>query len=239
MEIDDEVSAVLQQLRETVVAAGLDELFSRLARHVWRSNLDRREPALGDTARLLGMNCAENLTQLLYEALTDPSTSIPGVEAAMTRGALLIEFGESRFRVIKAPTGAGLRPDWARDFSWTPGRPLRYEMAETNSRVYPAAHAHAGIDALLTDEEVGLVRDARDLHDHLFVWAGVPGSPPRTAGWIATPTTDDSTFLAVVPLWLDEGDEVDRTLPVTTGPVADVEPELKLAIRRRPAAGSA
>ena len=239
MESNDEVSAVLKQLRETVVGTGLDQLLHRLARHVWRSNLDRREPTLGDTARLLGMNCAENLTQLLHAELTNSSTGIAGVEATMTKGALLIEMSGHRFRVIKAPSGSGLKPDWARDFAWTPGRPLRYEMAETNSHVYPAAHEHLDIDALLTPEEVGLVRDARDLHDHLLVWAGVPGSPPRTAGWIATPTTDAPTFLAVEPLWLDKGDDVERALPVATGPVPGAEPELKLAVRRRPATGAA
>lgn len=239
METTDEVSTVLKQLRETVVTAGLDRLLSRLARQVWRSNLDRREPALGDTPRLLGINCAENLTQLLHAALTDSSTRIAGVKASMTQGALLLEMGEHRFRVIKAPSGSGLKPDWARDFAWRPGRPLRYEMAETNSRVYPTGREHPDIDALLSPEEVGLFRDARDLHDHLFVWAGVPGSPPRTSGWVATPTTDAPNFLAVEPLWLDKGDDVEHSLPAATSPAPSAEPELKLAVRRRPAAGSA
>lgn len=239
MEIDNEVSAVLKQLRTTVIDAGFDEVLRRLARYVWRSNLNRREPALGDTARLLGMNCAENLTQLLLASLTDPSTRIVGVEATMTRGALLIEMNGYRFRVIKAPSGSGLKPDWARDFTWTPGRPLRYEMAETNSRVYPTPHQHLDMDALLSPEEAGLVRDARDLHDHLFVWAGVSGSPPRTAGWVATPTTDAPTFLAVEPLWLDQADDAGRALPVSASPAPEAEPELKLAVRRRPATGSA
>jgi hypothetical protein len=239
MENDADVKAVLQQLREAVSAAGLDRLLHARARHVWRSNLDRREPELGDTARLLGMNCAENLTQLLHSALTEPATRIEGVTATLTQGALLIEVGGHRFRVIKAPAGSGLDPQWLRDFRWTPRRPLRYEMAETNARVYPAAAGYPGLEPLLSAEEVGLVRDARDLHDHFFVWAGIPGSPPRTAGWLATPTTAAPNFLAVEPLWLDSGDDADRAVPVAPQPSPDTEPELTLTLRQRPATGTA
>jgi hypothetical protein len=239
MENDADVSALLQQLRDAVSAVGFDRLLHDLARHVWRSNLDRREPALGDTARLLGMNCAENLTQLLHATLTESATQVEGVKATLTQGALLIEVGEHRFRVIKAPAGSGLHPQWLQDFRWTPRRPLRYEMAETNGRVYPATTAYPDLEPLLSAEEVGLVRDARDLHDHLFVWAGIPGSPPRTAGWLATPTTAAPNFLAVEPLWLDSNDDVDRAVPVTPQSGPDAEPELNLTLRQRPATGTA
>ena len=239
MSDETDPAAALHRVREAVVEAGFDQELQRLARRVWRSNLDRLEPDLGDTSRLLGLTCAENMTQLLFSALRDPRTRIDGVRASLTSGAVLIEMAGSRFRVLKAPFRSGLTPDWRRDFRWTPARPLRYEMAEANNRVFPATTDVAGLEPLLSAEDAGLVRDARDLHDYFFLWAGVPGSPPRTAGWIVTPTTAAPNFLATEQLWLDDADEPAASMVPPAPPSPDPEPELRLTVRRRPDAGVA
>ena len=112
-------------------------------------------------------------------------------------------------------------------------------MAESNARAYPATSDYDDLEPLLSAEEVGLVRDARDLHDHLFVWAGIDGSPPRTAGWLATPTTAAPNFLAAEPLWLDSGDDSERAIPIAPQSGPGGEPELRLTLRQRPATGTA
>lgn len=213
----------LERVAEDLRAVGVVEQVARLTRATWLANLARYEPEdLGDTPRLLGFQCWENLAQRVHRHydVRGMSGDVP-VQASFVEGALLVRACEVELQLRKAPPSDTLLPAWS-TFSHDESAGVhRHAAAVANSNCYrPEASDQDGRPATLpTDGGLWPLGDASALAQVTLVWAGIHDGA-RTSGWLGFPSIGPVPWFAVTRLWLDEAGQ-DPGLSRRTSPEGD------------------
>lgn len=236
MRWDPAAAAHVDEVAQALRDCGALEAFSSQLRAVWRDNLDRYEPgALGDTVRLLGQMCAENLASRMMR--DRHAWQVRGIEVDYPSNSLLLTFQGRRLHVVKVPQADSLHPDWTA-FHWASASNVRFQAAEANSRVFATPHLEPDVDPLFPAQQAGYEPADVDAVDEFFlVWAGDLRSDALTAGWLGAPSTGPRPWLAVTPLWHDFTENASHTKePVATQEHDDGVQEPDVPIRLRPAA---
>lgn len=231
---DDDALVRVQDVAAALSECGVADLTRSLVQKVWRANLERWEPKeLGDTRRILGQTCAENLrVRMVREGLREEWAN-RGVHFGDSENSLLIEAAEVRVRLVKAPWRSGLRPNWSNDFSWNNASAVRRVAAEDNAARYRPGMSEFGAAPLFPLEAViqGGV-GAAHCREFFLVWAG-EHQDGLTAGWLGLPSSMEAPWMAVDSLWMDARTAttmVDLDTSATTATqMADVaEPQVRL-----------
>lgn len=231
---DDDALVRVQEVTAALSECGIVDLTRSLVQEVWRANLERWEPKeLGDTRRILGQTCAENLrVRMVREGLREEWAS-RGVRFGDSENSLLIEAAGVRVRLVKSPWRSGLRPKWSNDFSWNNASAVRRSAAENNAARYRPAVSGFGAAPLFPLEAMaGEGVGAAHCQEFFLVWAG-EHQDGLTAGWLGLPSSMEAPWMAVDSLWMDAqaamtGVDFDASA-TATAQVADVaEPQVRL-----------
>ncbi len=236
------IQTVVADLHETGVARMLEEQ----VRAVWRRNVDGHDPLLGDTSLSLGIDCAENLRELVVCNCAGDSSvwRKRGVSASVTDRSLRLDVAGVRLGLMKAPPSSARTPEWtASSFHWEQESDVRRTAAERNSSAYrPCESDQPGRQlALAVEVKKPAATEMRDL---LVVWSGQV-EPALTAGWLGLPSLGRPGWFAVDLLWWDEPGEEgarrhDEDLPSGGDSFADLpapQPNVTLKNRRGVAGG--
>jgi hypothetical protein len=199
------LQAVVDELRAVDVAA----LFEEQVRTVWCRNVDAFDQLLGDTPLSLGIDCAENLRELVLRACAgeDSPWQERGVSAVSVDRSLRVDACGVRISVMKAPPFRLRTPDWTgAAFNWGQESDVRRSAAERNSAVYRPANSDQPDRQLVLPVETQPSAAASGMKDLLLVWSGQM-EPALTAGWLGLPSIETPSWYAVEPLWWDEPGE--------------------------------
>jgi hypothetical protein len=197
---------------ETVVAdlheVGVASMLQEQVRAVWRRNVDGHDPALGDTSLSLGIDCSENLRELVVRSCSGEGSiwRRRGVSASVNDRSLRLHVAGLRLGLMKAPPSSSRMPEWtATSFHWEQESDVRRAAAERNSSVYrPSESDQADRQLALPVEAIRPA--ATEMRDLLIVWSGQV-EPALTAGWCGLPCLGRPGWFAVKLLWWDEGAE--------------------------------
>lgn len=226
-------AAHLRRVRADLEQSGVSVLVEQLVRRVWRTDVDRFEPALGDTPMSLGVQASVNLRELAdRHSRRDPDWAVPGLTVATPHSSLEVRLQGAQIRFMKAPPSERRLPNWS-NFRWdSSSGPGRYELARTNSLA--TGGRSDGADQLplfpLTAPRGPLL--------FLLIWSGEIDTG-LTAGWLTLPVLGDSPFLAIAPIWWEEATSRTSRSPLTTSPTGDSfdvrpVPEPGIKIKRAP-----
>lgn len=195
-----------------------------LAAEVWRVNLDRQEPGLGDDAQVLGLQSSFNLRNRAVAQLRQT----PDVAARIVNNTLEVNHGGRVLHIGKAPSGS-VRWD-VYNINWDDSG-VRLNGAASNSlgysptagTLFPAANADPG--------------ELTYLH---LTWQGLLDGSIRV--WLGFPRLGDVPWFAVRLLRdVDSGRGQGQPFRTSERAVPDFEtlqaPEPSVALRLRPAAG--
>lgn len=164
------LSLVTEQWRQ----AGVLDVLCELVREVWRTDLDRYEPDLGDDATSLGVQASRNLCNLAVARLR----GVPGVNA-QNKKTLEIAFGGRVLHAGKAPSDAA---DWSVDHLDWAESDVRESAAAANSAAYQPTEGTLFEDL----EPIAGQRINPDGLRHLHLtWQGFPDGGTRT--WLGFP----------------------------------------------------
>ena len=201
---DDDALARVQEVSASLSECGVVDLARSLVQDVWRTNLERWEPKeLGDTRRILGQICAENLRVRTVREGLRKAWANRGVRFSDSENSLLIEAAGVRVRLVKAPWRSGLHPNWSNDFSWNNASTVRRMAAEDNAGHYRPGVSEFGAAPLFPLEAVTGGSDAARCREFFLVWAG-EHQDGLTAGWLGLPSSTEAPWMAVHSLWTDE-----------------------------------
>lgn len=229
----------VEQLRADLQLAGAIKPLHDLIGDVWAQNIDRHEPdTAGDTARLLGQACHENIRTIALwrhdhddrQAVED-HWNIPGLRVEDVKNVLTLSLDNRRIVFMKTPPNLGRRPAFERFNSWSTQSDVRYNMATTNTR---ALNNIKGGDL----DQFTLIDDPYDpakILNFILVWAGEEDSP-KTGAHLTVPIHGAIPFAAQAELWHDKDDEV-RLRPnahLPQGAGFDTKPTVEPAITLKP-----
>ncbi|MGD9697338.1 MAG: hypothetical protein AB7V42_16965 [Thermoleophilia bacterium] len=189
--------AAARELLDTVVVewtgAGVLDPLRALVPTVWRKNLDRYEPTLGDDAQTLGIQSSRNICNLAVEQLK-------GLPAVWARDAKTLEVTHAGRTLHISKVTSRLRSWDVAAIDWSQSE-VRTSSAEANSRVY------VPVEGTLLEPLGPLpgqpVDPAALRHLHL-AWQGFDDGGTRT--WLGFPRDGDPAWFAVVLLDDDPGD---------------------------------
>jgi hypothetical protein len=224
---------LLTQVTEEWQQAGVLDVLCGLVREIWRADLGRYEPELGDDLMSLGVQASRNLSNLAVRELQD----VPGV-IAQHKMTLEVSYGGRVLHVGKAPSDAS---DWNVDHVDWADSDVRESAAAANSAAYQPI-----VGTLFEDLEPVFgqqVNPAALRHLHL-TWQGFPDGGTRTwlgfpqlglRPWYAVQLIDDATGSSAL------GDPTGPapTAPLPTSPASEPdfdalnEPDVPV-VRRRP-----
>lgn len=213
---------------------GLTSLAADLVRDVWARNVARYDPTVGDTVRVIAIQSAENIAQLIVRrARKDKSWTDTGVVVTPRNNSLLLQVRSLRIHFVKVPHSSGLNPDWNRDFDWATSQ-VRLDAAEANDAVYRSPRLVAGIDPLISADGLGVQGDPGKLVEHFVVWGATISEDPQTRGWLVLPAVQNGPVAAVVQLWDDSRGDGGAARSRPTAPTLGDPTEPSLVIRLRP-----
>ena len=217
---DPAARAVLDEVIEEWTAGGVLGELRALVGTVWRTNLDRLEPRLGDDAVTVGIQSSRNLCNLAVRRLRP-------LDEVHARDVKTLEVGY-RGRVLhtsKIEAGVGA-------VDWSDTSDIRHRAAERNTLAY--------LPVVGTLDEAfgplpGQSGDPAALQYLHLAWQGLPDG--RTRAWLGFPRLGEEPWFALAPIEEDDGGSggarIARTDP--TGPAPDFdrlgEPELDLVRR--------
>lgn len=223
---------------ETSTGTGLTEAWHALVRDVYKSNLDRYEPAeLGDSARTLGWLCSENLrTRAVRRFRHDDDEpaerhwAIDGLQVTTPQNALTFVVGQARVIAMKVPFSEGRSPRWDRNWAWEQDSQIRQEVAAENSHMLQYRSPAMGTTPLFPHPGT-----PGTVSSFLLLWAGEKETP-LTAGWLAVPVLGETPFIAREPLWWDDQPSTQITTQDTPdrGPRFDQRPATTPAVTLKP-----
>lgn len=208
---------------------------------VWRRNVDGHDPLLGDTSLSLGIDCSENLRELVVRNCAGAGSvwCQRGVATSVTDRSLRLDVAGVRLGLMKAPPSSARTPDWtASSFHWGQESDVRRTAAERNTSAYRPCESDQPYRQLALAVEVKKPA-ATEMRDFLVVWSGQV-EPALTAGWLGLPSLVQPGWFAVELLWWDEpGVEGvrrhDEDLPSDVDSFADLptpQPNVTLKNRR-------
>jgi hypothetical protein len=191
---------------------------------VWRKNVDRYEPRLGDDPTTLGIQSSRNLCNLAVRQLV----GVPGVQARDVK-TLEVTY---RGRVLHAGKIRSRSRSWnVSSVDWADSD-VRSICAEANTNAYlPVAGTLFGDLGPLSGQPV----DPRALRHLMLMWQGFDDGGTRT--WLGFPCLGTKPWFAVVLLDDDHGGHggipADGEAPVPPAPDFDTlgEPDLDVARR--------
>jgi hypothetical protein len=198
---------------------------------VWRTDVIRHEPDLGDDAVTLGINASRNICNLAVKELA----GMPGVEARDLR-TLEIRYGGRTLHVGKAPSDAR---SWdIGDVDWSTSE-VRDVAARANTAAYQPVE---GTLFELLGPVTGQGVDAGRLLNLHYTWLGHEDGTTRE--WLGFPRLEPPCWFAVTELTAErDGSGRGSAAP---GPAAAPgtpsfdqlgEPVVPLTRRARPASG--
>ena len=185
----DDLAALrlLEAVTDEWAATGVLGVLCDLVDQVWRTDLDRYEPELGDDAMSLGMQASRNLCNLSARRLQ----GVRGVSASNGK-TLEVRYRHRVLHVGKAPSDS---PSWSVDqVDWADSE-VREHAAAANTAAYQSSSGtlFEGWDALpgQSDDPSAL----RHLH---LTWQGLADGRTRT--WLGFPQLGRRPWYAVLPL---------------------------------------
>ncbi len=209
---DARALAWLRGVRERWAAVGVLGLLEDAVAGVWERNVARYDPEVaGDTPVTLGITSSENLRTVLLRAA--PEWEPRGVLVGAPWNSLAVAHDGVVLHLMKAPDGAGGRPDFA-TLRWV--GEVRGAAATANGLVYVPARDDRtgqlwfdgfGVPARTPPPEP---EDAHvGLRHVVLVWTG-DAATSTTSGWLAVPWDHDAgpTWLAALPVWAHGPDDV-------------------------------
>lgn len=210
------LDSVVKLMEETGFARWLEGTIA----DVWRTNMDRYEPAvLGDTPRSFGILSSDNIQQrTLRAARAGEGPWKDGQWAARhPGGALLIKAGGMQIHIVKAPRSGSRTPVWQEDFTWTAKSNARLNAAWRNSAQSRDPQAPmVGQHVLFEFDHFDSVPEPSTFTDIFVVWNGEENTG-LTAGWVGIPVLGPNPWLAVRPVWRDETNSVMNDIPQSAG----------------------
>lgn len=197
---------------------------TELVRTVWRTNVDRYEPRLGDDTTVLGIQSSRNLANLAAARLQGQA----GVGVSNVR---TLEVG-FQGRMLHAGKVRSRSLSWdVMSVDWSESE-VRTTSAEKNSAAYVSAEGTLFEDAAPL---AGQPTDPKMLRELVLMWQGFQGGGTRT--WVGFPRIGVSTWFAVT--LIDDNRDGSGGLPLTTGtpvppaPTFDALAEPALAVARK------
>lgn len=243
---DSAASAHLDTVVADLHEAGVASMLEEQVRAVWRRNVDGHDPLLGDTSLSLGIDCSENLRELVVRNCAGDGSAWRrrGVSSSVNDRSLRLDVAGVRLGLMKAPPSSTRTPEWtASSFHWEQESDVRRTAAERNSSAYRPSESDQ------VDRQLALAVEVRrpaatEMRDFLVVWSGQV-EPVLTAGWLGLPSLGRPGWFAVKLLWWDEPGEDrarrrDEDLPSGGDSFADLpapEPNVTLKNRRDVAGG--
>jgi hypothetical protein len=185
----DDVAAreLLEQVTDEWAATGVLAILRELVDQVWRRDLTRHDPELGDDAMSLGMQASRNLCNLAVRRVQ----GLSGVHAQDNR-TLEISYRGRVLHVGKAPSDS---PGWeVSQVDWTDSD-VRQQAAAANTAAYQSSSGTLfdGWDALPGQN---LAPSAlQRLH---LTWQGLADGSTRC--WLGFPQLGIRPWFAVLPL---------------------------------------
>jgi hypothetical protein len=194
---DQAVQDLLAEVAEQWQRGGILDRLGQLVQQVWRADLDRFEPDLGDDLMSLGVQASRNLCNLAVRELSD----LPHV-IAKNKKTLEISFGGRVLHTGKAPSDS---PDWSIDHvDWSESE-VRESAAASNTAAYQSSAGTLFED--LEPVSGQRINPAALRHLHL-TWQGFTDGGTRTwlgfpqlgiRPWYAVMILDDATSLGAAP----------------------------------------
>jgi len=210
----DDVAAqeFLEQVTDEWAATGVLGVLRQLVDQVWRRDLARHDPELGDDAMSLGMQASRNLCNLTVRRLQ----GVPGV-VAQDRKTLEVGYAGRVLHVGKAPSDS---PTWAVDqVDWSESD-VREAAAAANSAAYQPSSGtlFEGWEALPGQN----LDPSALLHLHL-TWQGLADGSTRS--WLGFPQLGSWPWFAV--LLLDEARVGNVTIDLTANDAVRQAPTIQ------------
>ena len=222
---DGAVQQLLAEVAEQWQRGGVLDPLCDLVRQVWRADLDRFEPELGDDLMSLGVQASRNLSNLAVRELSD----VPHV-IAQHKKTLEIGFGGRVLHAGKAPSDSS---DWSIDHvDWSDSE-VRESAAAANTAAYQSSAGTLFED--LEPVSGQRINPAALRHLHL-TWQGFADGGTRT--WLGFPQLGIRPWYAV--MLLDDASLIGATLDQAVVPGTAALPnfsdlhEPDLRINRRP-----
>jgi hypothetical protein len=197
MMVDTAAETELAQVIEQWTAGGVLPVLRELVGRVWRDDVDRHEPALGDDSISLGVQSSRNICNLAVRRLT----GMPGVRARDYR-TLEVTYAGRTLHTGKAPSDS---PLWAVHSVVWGDSVVRDEAAAANSGAYQPL---AGTLFESLGPVAGQGVDAGALTYLHLTWQGLPDGGIRTwlgfprlgeFPWFAVTIMDDESGLSALP----------------------------------------
>ena len=194
----------LEEMQQTVVAAGLDVLVHEAVKDVWRANRARHEPEeLFDDAFTLSLLSTRNLANRLFSTVNrDSALRRAGASATRDFMATVLHVGGVDIRLVKTPHLAARKPNFISSFDWKESE-SRLAAASRNHEAYAPSVRRPEMSPLFEMEHPNAAEFVRGCKDAFLIW-GADFESGLTAGWLGIPTTTQDRWLAVSPLWWDE-----------------------------------
>lgn len=199
---DQAITAHLERVRALYADAGLIEFVHEVVRDTWRSNRARWSPDRHfDDANTLGYQTSRNVNNRIARTI-DTSNVLPNVLPETELGVVILRLAGLRLRVVKAPIGSGLLPDFENDFDWSTSVTRENAARRNSNNYYPFVSDELTFD-FREDLRPKHQRQAESCRDLFLLWAAELISD-RTAGWLGIPRIGDDPWMGVLDLWLDD-----------------------------------
>jgi hypothetical protein len=202
---------LLEQVTDEWAATGVLRVLCELVDQVWRTDLQRYDPDLGDDAMSLGMQASRNLCNLTVRRLQ----GVPGV-LARDRKTLEINYAGRVLHVGKAPSDS---PTWEVDQVDWADSDVREHAAAANTAAYQSASGTLFDD---WDALPGQNADPSALQHLHLTWQGLADGSTRT--WLGFPQLGPRPWFAV--LLLDDTRLGDVTIDLTTAETVHRKPTI-------------
>lgn len=187
MPADGPAYELLQEVTAAWAAEGPLRVLQDLAKQVWRTDVDRFEPGLGDDATSLGIQASRNLCNLAVRALGEQAGTV-----ARGGKTLEVQFGGRTLHTGKAPSQSPTWDIWSIDWS---DSDVRDDAARANSAAYQPTEGTL-LEYLPPVPGQGVEQDAlRYLH---LMWQGFEDGTSRA--WLGFPSLGREPWFAVQPL---------------------------------------
>jgi hypothetical protein len=178
---------LLEQVTDEWAATGVLRVLRELVGQVWRTDLNRHEPDLGDDAMSLGMQASRNLCNLTVRRLQ----GVPGV-LARDRKTLEVTYRGRVLHVGKAPSDS---PGWeVTQVDWADSD-VREHAAAANTAAYQSSSGTLFED---WDALPGQNLDPSALQHLHLTWQGLADGSTRT--WLGFPQLGPWPWFAVLAL---------------------------------------
>jgi hypothetical protein len=199
---DAAAQALLHEVTEDWFSAGILDPLRAVVSEVWRRNLDRHEPEIGDDRMVLGVQSSRNVRNLAVMQLQDH-----GIDASVVEHSLQVKHAGRVLHIGKARSSA---TNWDIDSQRWDDSEVRLSGAKANSRAYLPS------EGALFPVRAGDPAALRYLH---LTWQGLDSGATRA--WLGFPRDGDLPWFAVAPL--AEADPLRRpTAP--SGPALPPQP---------------